>query len=356
MNEQTDSLNQHHVLAAVRALLQTVQEPLAPLAEALQAPDQLWADLTPALDVVAFSPFAELTVSTPEAQQPAAKPPLRATGVPPVATATGALANQSALPLAALPSQPRLAPPAASANTLRYTPVTLVFALPSQKRAATVADSLAAQAVASTAQPGTYPATPSPIAMTADTMTKAEHSAPRLDSGQSMSLVRPNALPIDPVADNHTMASTPPLATMTLLATVADSLLAVTPSARLEPAAHQAPGMAGSAPIPTPSLLPANGSLQWPVDHEPALHRPFAPGQPIAAPASPSSLPLPSNTPMAAFSSLLPEWPAARGDNQPTDQPTTQPPNHPTPDPWTLAQLINDVLAEEARRHGVDLS
>jgi len=367
MNEPTDAPNQHQLLTAVRVLVQTAQEPLAPLAEILQAPDQLLADLTPALAVVAFSPFAGLPVSSPEAQQSVPKPPLRSTGAPPVAPATGVTASQSALPPVVLPSPQPLAPPVASANALNSTTVTPVFVLPSQPRTATSTVSPLQRAAAFPAQPVAQPAMLSPIAMAANTTVKADHGMPLLESGQSGLAGRPNALSDDKVGDNHEIAA-PPLAAMTLLATIVDSLLTTASSARLEPAARQESGMTGpsSMPsIPAPSLLPASGHLPRSVDHELALQPLRSANQPVAASTDPSSFAaLPIDAPTAPFASLLAEWPAARGENQPINQSTNQPINqrgfpsdsHPTPDPWTLAQLINDVLAEEARRHGVDLS
>ncbi|MCE7983500.1 MAG: hypothetical protein DYG89_20195 [Caldilinea sp. CFX5] len=360
MDEQRNSSNPQR-LPAVRALLQTVQEPLVLLAEVLQAPDQLVADLTPTLDVVTFSPFAGLTVSTLEAQQPTPKPPLRSTGASPVATAMGAPASPSMLPPAALTSLPRLAPPVAAVNAPSSTIVTPVFALTSQKQTATFTASSPASTAAAPEQQLAPPTTSSPIAMVANTLAKAEPSAPLLDSGPSGLPVKPNGLPNDHVGDNQKMATVPPLTTMTVLATVVDSLLNTTPAAHLGPVARREPGMAEASSMAAPSVLSAGGNIQWPVGHEPAVHPSFATDQPVAASVGQSSLTLPPlNAPIPHFAGMLAEWPTAASENQPTHGvpfgTTTQLTNQPPLDPWTLSQLINDVLTEEARRHGVDLS
>lgn len=142
------------------------------------------------------------------------------------------------------------------------------------------------------------------------------------------------------------------LSTMALLATVTDALLTTAPGMD-EPAALQATEHAVSSPAPPPTLSPTPEphSAAWPATpREDRVQTPMTQGPGfMATPPVVGTLPAHGLSPLAEG-----KWPSATAT--PFGEPTAALSAPQSPDAWTLAQLINDVLAEEARRHGVDLS
>ena len=153
--------------------------------------------------------------------------------------------------------------------------------------------------------------------------------------------------------------------TMALLAGLTDTLLTSPKAGNTAQTAAHTPekgGQPSASTAPTPSM-PAQqpvtgfgGSSTWPTAAK-TVHSqaPLSPPTPMATPgiaaeAGRGGIPFSEETgPSVLLTGALAASPAlsvetlAGGPLAP-------------PDAWTLAQLINDVLAEEARRHGVDLS
>ncbi len=359
MSNQTTMPNQHQLLSAVRALLAAVQQPLGPLDDALEVPEQLLAELAPALAVVDFSPFAQLTVNAAESHQSPPQPPQRSTSAPPVVSAFTAAMSQPPHEAPLSPTRPDAVPQPAPMSDLTKTLATPIFALPSQKRATMVgASSMARDSVSSghsLAQPVTAQATP----VTASPVGNAGRSAPLASHGHGGP---ERGLAAAPLSAEQTVqqrdafvgvdsVAASPLATMSLLATIVDGLLATTPAEHLESMATQGSNAPGALSPPSASRM------HWPTIVEPtnaSILPPTVPA-PLSSRQSPVGAMLRSAS-TADLTTLLTGWPTVSAEHQPTNGGSSGTTTHPTPDPWTLAQLINDVLAEEARRHGVDLS
>lgn len=369
MSEQSNLPNHHQSITAVRTILQAVQQPLGALAEALQTPEYLLAELAPSLGVVDFSPFAQLMVNEAEPRQPASQAPLRSTGTAPVATAFAATTSQAPfMPTAspARPDTPLPAPPPPDATPTKAPPV---FALHNQKRAATVDRSSSVRATVSPGQSLVQLAAPTTPLARNDTQL-AEPRAPLSSQWQDSQPNMPvtTALSAEPRApyssplDDHpaTLATSPlaasPLATMPLLATVVDSLLAAPPAAPVESATPQGASTNWATSLPLSSPGGMHGSVAPAPDQQTGLPT----SDHLSAPIEQPSRRPPLNALVADLTTWLTSWPTGAGENQPTNQITNRVPsetiNQPPLDAWTLSQLINDVLAEEARRHGVDLS
>ena len=257
------------------------------------------------------------------------------------------------------PTRPDAVPQPAPRSDLTKTLATPIFALPSQKRAATVgASSMERDNVSSghsLAQPVTAQATPviaSPVGNAGRSAPLASHghggperglAAAPLSAEQTVQQ-RDAFVGVDSVAAS-------PLATMSLLATIVDGLLATTPAEHLESMATQGSNAPGALSPPSASRM------HWPTIVEPtnaSILPPTVPA-PLSSRQSPVGAMLRSAS-TADLTTLLTGWPTVSAEHQPTNGGSSGTTTHPTPDPWTLAQLINDVLAEEARRHGVDLS
>jgi hypothetical protein len=117
----------------------------------------------------------------------------------------------------------------------------------------------------------------------------------------------------------------------------------------------------GAFPVPVAPTAPPGDGLQWSAN--------LIADRPSSLPANSSNrlsnepLPMatpPISVPTADPAALLTGWPGVTGENQSINlglsSGRSQSIDHSPLDAWALAQLINDVLAEEARRHGVDLS
>lgn len=351
-------------LAAVRALLQTVQTPLTAFTALLQTPEQILTELAPVLAVVDFAPLAALTGPAGEPTPTVAQPAHRATAAPPVTQPAVTAARQrpaASLPpatLASTPSSPvastlaatqpgRSAQSSAPAGAApKLTPP--VFPLQSQPRVAKA--DLSPAPVLSAASPDLS----SPVLSSSSLLPTGEPGQLGRDTtflaGADPSPTQAATVPMAVSAPLSTPPAVPPLAAMSLLATVVERLLAV--PAPVAPVAAPRGGMP-PVPVASASAAPPGVELPWPVREQPS----------VAALAGQSARPSEQLPPTASgastkpdLSTVLASWPTV-GHETGASLPLTPGAGGATPpDAWTLAQLINDVLSEEARRHGVDLS
>jgi len=377
MGEPSNPTKQPHILDAIRTLLQDVQSPLTTWSELLDAAAGVLADLDPPLDLVAFSPFAVLRtpaiVEPPPASQPL--PRQRVAPAPP----TAAITASTTKPVFALPPHKRAS--TAAAPTVVQNTATAAVALAQgytgqQQTAPGGQDSAAVQALLTTV---------TQVATLTDTLLTGSLAA-------GASSVVPLSVAHPPSADNSGVPT--PLAvadgafwqtimapatvatadgalaeTMARLAGLTDTLLT---SPNAENAAQTALHMpekgvlssASTAPLPSrpeQQVTGFGGTSTWPTAAKTAhTQAPLSPPTPTTAPgiateAVRGGIPFPEETePRVMLTGALAASPA-RSVEARSFETLTGGPLAP-PDAWTLAQLINDVLAEEARRHGVDLS
>lgn len=340
---------------SVRALAKSLTAPLTGLEQLLQEADTLLVALTPPLaHLIDFAPFAQLTVSEltgqPASTPPTARrsgsaspapstvvttaPPTRLSPVAPTrdqAAPTGSDAvtpGQSAPPIFSLADRKRTA--AAPLNNAQLPPPGVDRPLPAAIPAPDQPDW--------GTMPSAHPAQTRPIANAPHTQTAT--AAPSLESG---------VLPATGSAPSGMVEAAAPLATMPLLATLTSALLATPPPMTVASlaAAPPVPAFVASRQAPVASV----DNFSMGVGFAQADGETNALRTAVSRDTMPA-LPLPS----------IPTSPPAAGAGLQTDQagepfagwsgaavPVTQ------PDAWTLAQLINEVLSAEARRHGVDL-
>lgn len=411
MGEPSNTTKQPDTLDAVRTLLQAVQSPLTSWSELLDAAAGVLADLDPPLALVAFSPFAALRI--PEAdERPPASQPLAQQRVAPAAPTAG-IGASTTKPVFALPT--RKQEPTALAPTVVRNTASAAVALAQdhagpQQTAPGDHGSAAAQALLSTmTQFATLTDTllaGSPVTRAEQAITPDRHeaTAPVLPMAQRRQAVQDDGLltasadrvaPLwaaqPPGADKSPMATllaaadgaswpamtTPATVatadgalteTMTLLAGLTDALLT---SPKVENVTHTAPptpekGALPSASTPSSSYTPEHatgfgGSSSLPTAAK-AVHTqaPISSSTPtatsgVAAEAGRGMMPFPEGMgPSIMLMDALAASPALSAEALSPETLACGP--LAPPDAWTLAQLINDVLAEEARRHGVDLS
>lgn len=338
---------------SVRALAKSLTAPLTGLEQLLQEADTLLVALTPPLaHLVEFAPFAQLTVSEPAVQPAATSPTARRSGAisprpstmvtaasPPesstVAPASGQTApsgrdsvapGQSAPPIFSLSDRKRTA--AAPLNNAHLPPsgvdrpVLAAIPVPDQPDWVTT--------------PGAYPAQTQLIADAPHTQTAV--GAPSFESG---------VLPATGSAPSGMVEAAAPLATMPLLATLTSALLATPPPMTVASLAT-APAAVFVASRQTPTVSVDNFSVG--ADFAQTDGGTSAPHTAMPRDTLPTLSPpsIPASLPAAGLQTDQAGEPFA-GWSVAT-APVTP------PDAWTLAQLINEVLSAEARRHGVDLS
>ena len=340
---------------SVRALAKSLTAPLTGLEQLLQEADTLLVALTPPLaHLIDFAPFAQLTVSEPAGQPAATAPTARRSGAISPRPSTMVTAAPLPEPSIVAPTRDQAAPTGSDAETPRQS-APPIFSLADRKRTAAAplnnaqlppsgVDRPLPSAIPAPDQPdwGTmpsaHPAQTRPIANAPHTQTAT--GAPSLESG---------VLPATGSAPSGMVGAAAPLATMPLLATLTSALLATPPPMTVASLA--------TAP-PAPVFVASRQASAASVDN-------FSMGAGFAQTDSETNAPrtavphdtLPAVTPL----SIAYARPAASAGLQ-TDQagepfagwsvaaaPVTP------PDAWTLAQLINEVLSAEARRHGVDL-
>lgn len=340
---------------SVRALAKSLTAPLTGLEQLLQEADTLLVALTPPLaHLVEFAPFAQLTVSEPTGQPAATSPTARrrgaispkpspvVTAAPPpgpstVAPASGQTApsgsdavapGQSAPPIFSLSDRKRTAAaPLINAHSFPPgvdRPLPAAVPVPTQPDSAIMPGAYAAQALPIADAPHTQTAPPSPL---------LESEVP--------SAVGP--------APSDMVGAAAPLATMPLLATLTSALLATPPpTAAASLAAPPAATFVASRQASAATVDNSRGRAGFAqTDGETSALRLAMPSGTVPA-LPPSSSPA---SPPAAVPGLQADqagepfagWSVAAAPVTP-------------PDAWTLAQLINEVLSAEARRHGVDLS
>lgn len=366
MGEPTDPMHQPDPIDAIRTLLQTVQGELDTFAELSAGAVELLAALERPLGLVDFSPFAQWT-GNEAVTRPSAPP-----------QGNGATA---ANPL--ITTRPRNTPELSAQQAATATAASPVFTLPRRVPAPMPTSTIAASTPdTQTPTPGDQAGAEAAVLLTAMTMVDtlaaalldttavaSPDSTARSSLGESTLLHQlvngerlsatienneqppwPMRLPveptrpqvIDPLVVNHGLPGLSLLpsttgqagaadahATMALLATVTDALLTRATIADAKPVAVQASAQAGTLSSLMPILAPTAESHRTPL---PSI----------------GTLPAPDFSPVTEGT-----WPSATA--APFAEPSAASLSAPPPDAWTLAQLINDVLAEEARRHGVDL-
>lgn len=355
IQDQIKSTDWHNTIAPTRALLQTVEEPLFVLWELFQANERALAALEPALGLVDFAPFAQLNVSHTDPQPAQPQPaPRRSTSRVPVPSS---LPTAGPPPIPASAQATRRVATIASPNFAKAD-ATPVFALPGRKSATAAVTSAAtscptAQPLAFVAhQPGDEAAHINPAsAWQGDQPTIVPPTAQR-------ALENPTS-PAPAVRANESKDRGAPVETMALLATLTDALFTLPMAKGSVVGDDQYPTREKSQDIgeprpfsaqsPSPSLA-MNSQGQT----HPASSLAFAGGNTDHALAIPSFAPATRSTALSSLAETLPR--ASLDDGWPADSPSATAAALSQPDGWTLAQLINDVLAEEARRHGVDLS
>jgi hypothetical protein len=347
----------HPTIAPTRALLQVVEDPLGALWELFAANDIALAALEPMVDVVDFAPFAQLVVKAVEPKPAQVSPAPRRThvhaaGVPP-------------RPTAGPPSIPASAPTAQGETAVVAVPnlasadVTPVFALPGRKSTAAALPSATsghatAQVLVSTAQRTANQARasqPMPEAVQID----------RVADQPTMTqpvLTQPAPPPVPTVIADGSGKQDVPVETMARLATLTETLLAMpAPNGPVVSGGAQLPGgrshsLEASRTVQTQSVGPSLTVRALGQGEAPLVA--FSDGHADPARVSQSFVPA---TPSASPPTLVDMLPrTSLDDGWPTASTPIAPASWSQPDGWTLAQLINEVLAAEARRHGVDLS
>lgn len=413
MGEPSNTTKPPDTLDAVRTLLQDVQAPLTTWSELVDAAAGVLADLDPPLGLVTFSPFAELRTPEVVDRAPASQPLARQRVAP--AAPTADIAVSTAKPVFALP--PRKRESTALAPTVVRNTASPAVALDQrhaaqQQTASGDQDAAAAQALLSTmtqfatvtdtllagsAVTGAEQATtPDRHEATAPALVMAQHrqavpggelSTASVDRGTPLpaaqppgvgKLQMPTPLAVADGASWQTSISQETVATadgvfvgtMALLANLTDTLLT---SAKAGNAVHTAPHTPEKGALPSASTAPSpsmpeqqhatgfGSSSTWPTVAKTAhTQAPLSPPTPattpgITAEAAREGIPFPEGTgPSVMMTGALAASPALSVEALSVETLAGGP--LAPPDAWTLAQLINDVLAEEARRHGVDLS
>ena len=340
---------------SVRALAKSLTAPLTGLEQLLQEADTPLVALTPPLaHLVDFAPFAQFTLSEPASQPPATPPTARRSGaisprpstmvtaVPPTGPSTVAPANvQSAPTGSGSVALGQSAPPIFSLANRRRTaaaPLTNTHSSPPGIDRPEPTTIPGPDQPDSAAMSGTYPTQGLPIADAPHTQTAPP--SPPLESG---------VLPATGSAPSGMVGAAAPLATMPLLATLTSALLATPPSTTAASlAAVPAAASVTSWQAPTASVDNSRAHTGFAqTDGETSASRTAAPRYTMPA------LPLPSipMSPPAAIAGLQAEQADAPFEGWSVAAAPVTP-----PDAWTLAQLINEILSAEARRHGVDLS
>lgn len=361
MREPIKPTDWHTIIAPTRLLLQTVEEPLVALWELFQANEQALAALEPPLGVVDFAPFAHLAVSGVDPQPAQAKPAPRRSSAHSSAT--------SLLPTAGPPPIPASAPAAHRGATVVTLPnlaiadATPVFALPGRKSA------LAAVTSVATSHPPAQPLAPaahqsglhqSAYAATPVNPASAWQGDPRTVAQPTTQRVPESpASPAPAVTANGEGDRGVPMATMALLATLTDALFTLpVVTGPVVGGGEHSTGVGSHDMGESRAFSSQSRGLSMPVSAQgqvrPAPPLDFFEGNADNALAIQSFAPATRITALSSQAETLPRpgvddgWLAA--PPLATSAALSQ------PDGWTLAQLINDVLAEEARRHGVDLS
>lgn len=397
MGKPTNTLHQPNPIDAVRTLLQTFQAELDTFAELSEAAVALLADLELPLGLVDFSPFAQRAGDEAATRLSAPSAPHQGNG----ATAAKPLITTRPLSTPELAAQRE--PAARQPATATATATTPVFTLPrrasSPMPTSTIGASMPDPQTPTPGDQGGAEAAALLATMTmVDTLTAALLDTTTIASPDSTSqfslgettLLHPSVngerlsaagenggqppwptrLPveqarpqaIDPLVVNHgqlgqSVLTSPmtgadagtALTTMALLATVTEALLTKIPEVTGQQAARPVPRLS-----PTVEPLGANwGGERTDGPAAPSGGRgqtPLTQGPDFTATApAVGTLPAPNLSPVTEG-----KWPSAIATSFGEPAASLSAPQ--LPDAWTLAQLINDVLAEEARRHGVDLS
>lgn len=339
----------------VRALAKSLTAPLAGLEQLLQEADTLLLALTPPLEqLVDFAPFAQLTVSELTGQPASAPSPVRRSGSTLSRSSTAVTAAPSTGPLTVAPANVQPAPTSSDPVTLGQS-APPIFSLSDHKRTAAPplinthppqpgvdrpwpAANPGPDQPDSSAMPGAYPAQALPIA-----------DAPHIQTAAGVPPLESEGLLAPSPAPSGMVGAAAPLAAMPLLVTLTSALLATPPPL----------GVASLAAAPAAAFVPSRPASAVSRDHSSAPVG-FAQTDGViseqreAVPNGPPPALPPSATPIAHPAAIA-ALQADQADAPFAGWSVAAAPVTP-PDAWTLAQLINEVLSAEARRHGVDLS